>query len=231
MSDAKKALTKRQRRKLAMALKRLKRDWAGAIPEIKKLKLKHVLSDCTAAGSFANLINWSAKRVGIDYYDFKGLAVDVALLLCDGGVNCLLDEDDVDECIAYVDTDLGQFSFHVFDEPVVESVKWHDYDKGWECVPRQRYAVELISKWIDDNVGFKKDKPTRDACAYFSESLEDINDNLEYLRECINDDDFECAEESDECWLTANEQETEIKKMKKIIVDKLSGCDIHVTSR
>jgi len=84
----------------------------------------------------ANLVNWSAKVVDYEYYDLKEELVQEALLRCTNSWQ--------DGTVAYVETCVGQVSFHIFDD-------MEDFGRThgeWSQEPTQERANELLREWM-----------------------------------------------------------------------------------
>lgn len=91
----------------------------------------------------ANLANWSAKTIDEEWYDWKPLFVQRAL---DEALSAWIDGDDW-ETIVYVETAVGQLSFHVFIEDGVRD-SFMRSPRGWSGEDNQPWAVACCWEFI-----------------------------------------------------------------------------------
>lgn len=89
----------------------------------------------------ANLVNFSAKVVDEQYYDLKPAVINAAMVASN---HCSL----VDG-IVYIETAVGQVSFHVFpeDEEIFDPRRTYD---AWSYEETQFRAVELIESFLEE---------------------------------------------------------------------------------
>lgn len=86
----------------------------------------------------ANLVNYSAKVLSYEWYDYKAELVQEAL-------ECT-NHSWLNNGIAYIETCVGQVSFHVFPED--EIMDTGRQPKPWSQIETQFYAVELIQEYL-----------------------------------------------------------------------------------
>ena len=97
----------------------------------------------------ANLVNLSAKTIDRDWYSYKNSLIRLALEEC---LDCWIDE----EGIAYVETCVGQVSFHLVhnwwyeDEDEFEDlISYYTGRSGvWDQGNTQEHAPELVAEFL-----------------------------------------------------------------------------------
>jgi hypothetical protein len=116
--------------------------WSDELPEIQCLKPDHIFS-CDIGPLFANLVNLSAKVKSYHFYDDKPIIVNVAGAMCGKGKSGYGMDG-----IYYIDSPMGQVSFHgAWDE--TETINFdHEYEKGWSGIPLQHKAAILLANTI-----------------------------------------------------------------------------------
>ena len=85
----------------------------------------------------ANLVNLSAKTISEQWYDWKGLLVEMALQ-CHN--HCW-----VNDGVAYFETCVGQVSFHIFEDVDFDPQR---HAEAWSGIETQYYAAELIIEFL-----------------------------------------------------------------------------------
>lgn len=120
------------------------------IRRIKDLDLSDLSSDYQTAALMSNLINWMAKIEDSEYYYCKPAFVKLASNLAPDNKSGIKDG------VAYVDTDVGQVSFHLFDEIyddmdediINQEIDW-EYEKEWSGIPTQEHSFELLDEYLE----------------------------------------------------------------------------------
>lgn len=90
----------------------------------------------------ANLVNFSAKVVDPAYYDLKPGIVNLA---AEKSNHCFYDDE---EGIVYIETAVGQVSFHVSSDEI-EVFNPHRTVETWSGIATQFRAIELIEEFLE----------------------------------------------------------------------------------
>ena len=122
--------------------------------EIAAIDMGRLTSDYQVAALYANLVNRLAKTVSEEFYDCKPAFVRLAAHLSPEGKSGEKDG------VVYIDTDVGQVSFHMFDElydkidkeDVANILVDWDYPKEWSGEPAQEIAIDLLLKYLGESV-------------------------------------------------------------------------------
>jgi len=101
--------------------------------------LEELLASGEGVALLANLVNWQAKVDNEGWYDYKPALVDIAVR---NAINTW-----VADGVAYVETPVGQVSFHIWEE----DDHFDPMRSGggeWSGEPTQEYAVELLREFL-----------------------------------------------------------------------------------